>query len=210
MKMAEVKGDLKVCRSIDAARRVNQGLRALTITGAEQLELHSHYWQQITAAATQDVILPDATALPLGWSVVVEAKTSNISVKTYDPTTPVLRKTVTPDRAYEFTLVDNGTDEGTWYVNFLEEADTLATARFTSTFDATTDWGTASGGYFTIAITQATHTRGTSPQVMVYEESGSDFIKVELDELKVLANGDVELRVPESPDCRFAGKVVMI
>jgi hypothetical protein len=208
--MAEIKGDLKVCRTIDAARRVNQGLRATTITGAEQLELHSHYWQRVTAASTQDVILPDATTLPNGWSVVVEAKTSNINVKTYDAVTPVLRKTVTPDRAYEFTLVDNGTAAGVWYVNFLEEADTLATARFTATFDASTDWGAASGGYYTQVITQATHTRGTSPQVDVFEESGSDFVKVDLDELKVLANGDVELRVPEDPDCRFAGKVVMI
>jgi len=206
----DIKGDLNVCRSIDAGRRVNQGLNTAAITGAEQLELHSHYWQQLSAVAVQDVILPDATTLPVGWSVVVEAKTSNLNVKTYDAVTPVLRKTVTPDRAYEFTLTDNGTDEGVWYVNFLEEADTLATARFTATFDATTSWGAASGGYYTQVIAQATHTRGTSPQVDVFEESGSDFIKVELDELKVLANGDVEMRVPETPDCRFAGKVVMI
>jgi hypothetical protein len=208
--MGTIKGDLNVCRTINAARRVNQGLLASTITAAEQLEIHSEYWQQITAAAVQDVILPDATTLPNGWAIVVEGKTSNLNVKTYDAVTPVLRKTVTPDRAYEFTLVDNSTDEGVWYVNFLEEADTLATARFTSTFDATTSWGTASGGYYTQTITQATHTRGTSPQVDVFEVSGSDFVKVELDELKVLANGDVEMRVPESPDCRFAGKVVMV
>lgn len=208
--MSEIKGDLQVCRTINAGRRVNQGLKTSAITGAEQLEIHSEYWQQISAVAVQDVILPDATTLPNGWAIVVEAKTSNLNVKTYDAVTPVLRKTVTPDRAYEFTLVDNGTEAGVWYVNFLEEADTLATARFTSTFDATTDWGVASGGYYTQTITQATHTRGTSPQVDVFEESGADFVKVELDELKILANGDVELRVPESPDCRFAGKVVMV
>lgn len=208
--MAEVKGDLKVCRTLDVARRANQGLRNETITGAEQLEIHSHYWQRLDSVAAQDVILPDATTLPLGWSIVVEALTSNKLVKTFDDTTPVLLKTVTPDRAYEITLVDNGTQAGEWYLNFLEEADTLATARFTATFNATTDWGAASGGFYTQTITQATHTRGTSPSVQFFEVSGSDFVKVDLDEIKVLANGDVQFRVPEDPDCRFAGKVVFI
>jgi len=205
-----LKGDLDVCRTISAARRVNQGLRSTTITGAEQLEIHSHYWQRLDSASAQDVVLPDATTLPLGWTVVVEALTSNKDVKTYDAITPVSRKVVTPDRAYEFTLVNNGTAAGEWYVNFLEEADTLATARYTATFDATTDWGAASGGYYTQTITQATHQRGTSPVLQFFEESGSDFVQVDLDEVKVLANGDVEFRVPENPDCRFAGKVVMI
>ena len=161
----EIKGDLQVCRTIDAGRRVNQGLRETTITGQEDLEIHSHYWQRLDSVATQDVVLPDATTLPVGWAIVVEALTSNKDVKTYDATTPLSRKVVTPDRAYEFTLVDNGTAAGEWYVNFLEEADTLATARYTDTFDATTDWGAASGGYYTQTITQATHQRGTSPSV---------------------------------------------
>ena len=206
----EIKGDLNICRTLTAARRVNQALIAKTITGPEQLEEHSYYWNQITSGSLEDVILPDATDLPLGWSVVVEAKTSSLDVKTFDSTTPVSRKVVDADRAYQFTCTDNSTPAGVWYVNFLEEADTLPSARFTALFNNTSDWGTASGGFYTLTITQATHTRGLSPQVMVFEESGSDFVKVGLDEVKVLANGDVELRVTEDPNCRFAGKAVLV
>ena len=208
--MSTIKGDLNVCRTVNAGRRVNQGLLAKTITATEQLELNSEWWQKLTAAAAQDVILPDATTLPNGWTVIVEAITSSLDVHTYDDTTPVSRKVIEAGRVYSFTLTDNGTDAGTWHVNFLEEADTLATSRYTSTFDATTSWGSASGGYYTITLPQATHTRGVSPQVDTFEESGSDYIQVEGDELKILANGNVELRVPETPDCRFAGKMVLI
>lgn len=208
--MGGIKGDLNVGRTLTAGRRVNQGFRAQTITGSEQLEKHSANWQRLTASSNQDVILPDATDLPLGWSVIVEAKTSSLDVKTYDDTTPVSRKVVTPDRAYEFHLMDNSTEAGVWYTNFLEESDTLASTRYTHTFDATTSWGTASGGYYTMSIAQSSHTRGLSPDIMVSELVGSDYVKVELDELKTLANGNVEMRVPESPDCRFAGKVVLV
>jgi hypothetical protein len=206
--MSEYKGDLRVCRSINA-RRVNQGLNTDTITGAEQLDLHSAHWQELTAVATQDVILPDATGLPLGWEVVVKANTSTLNVKTYDAVTPVLRKAVEAGKAYKFTLLTNGAAAGTWHANQLEEADLIATARHVETFDATTDWGVAAGGIYTQTITQATHTRGTNPQVDLFEESGSDFVAVEAS-VKVLANGDIEITVPENPDCRFAGKAVII
>ena len=60
-----------------------------------------------------------------------------------------------------------------------------------------------------MTITEATHGRGISPQVDLFEESGSDFVEVHAD-LKVLANGNVEITVPETPDCRFAGKAVFV
>jgi len=206
----KVKGDLNVCRSINVGRRVNQGLIAKTITAAEQLTVHSEYWHKLTSASAEDVILPDATTLPLGYGIVIQAITSSLDVHTYDATTPLSRKVIEAGRAYEFVLTDNGTEEGEWHANFLEEADTLATSRYIDTFNATTDWGAASGGYYTYVLSQATHTRGTSPQVDAFELSGSDFLQVDADELKVLANGNVELRVPEVPDCRFAGKMVLI
>lgn len=208
--MSEIKGDLNVCRTLTAGRRVNQGLVEKTITSTEQLEIHSHYWNRLDAASAQDVVLPEADTLPLGYSIVVEALTSTLDVKTFDVTTPVSIRTIDPGRAYQFTLVDNGDDAGEWHINFLEESDTIASPRYVETFDATTDWGAASGGYYTITIPQATHTRGTSPQVDLFELSGSDYIKVEADEVKVLANGNVEFRVPEDPDCRFAGKAVLV
>lgn len=206
----EIKGDLAVCRTINAARRVNQGLNAETITAAEALDLHSEWFQRLSAAAGQDVVLPDATTLANGWTVVVNASgAAALDVKTYDATTPVSRKVVAAGDTYEFTLVDNGTDAGVWVVNYVTENAVVASARYVETFTATTEWGSAVGGTYTMTVTQATHTRGTSPEVELYEESGSDFIKVDAD-IKVLANGDVEISVPENPDCRFAGKAVFI
>lgn len=207
--MSKILGDLDICRSL-YGRRIDGGLTSKTLTIAEQLDRHSANWQVLDSASAEDVILPDATTLNNGWSVVIKAETSTLTVQTYDATTPVDLKDVEPGRAYEFTLLDNGTDEGEWHVNFLEEADSLATPRYVDTFNATTDWGAAVGGVYTRTITQATHQRGTSPQADTFEESGSDFVQVEAGELKILANGDVEISVPENPDCRFAGKAVLI
>ena len=204
----EIKGDLRVCRSIDA-RRVNQALNTETITGAKQLDLHSEWWQEITAASAQDVILPDATGLPNGWSTVVKANTSTITVKTSDAVTPATLQAVEAGKAYEFTLLDNGTEAGVWFINLLEAGGMMASERYVETFDATTSWGSAVGGIYTQTITQATHQRGVNPQVDLFEASGPDFLQVEAD-IKVLANGDVEISVPENPDCRFAGKAVLI
>ncbi len=204
----KIKGDLQVCRTIDAARRVNEGLESTTMTGALTLDLHSAFWQRGSAAASQDVNLPDATTLNNGWQIVVEASgAADLDVKN-DGGTSV--QSVGTGTAYEFTLLDNSTANGTWHVNFLEDAGSVAATRYVSTFDATTSWGTASGGYYNIDITQTTHERGTSPIVQVFEEDGSDFFEVYLDEKKILSNGDLEMYVIESPDCRFAGKVVLI
>lgn len=206
----EIKGDLDVCRTVNVARRVNQGLNAETITAAEQLEIHSAWWQSLSAAAGQDVILPDATTLTNGWQVVVCADgAAALDVKTFDGVTPVSLQVTQAGDCYEYTLIDNGTAAGTWNVNYLTAASMTASSRYVENFNATTDWGAAVGGIYTQTITQATHGRGTSPQVDLFETSGLDFIKVEAD-IKVLANGDVEITVPETPDCRFAGKAVFV
>ena len=206
----EIKGDLDVCRTINAARRVNQGLNNETITAAEQLEVHSAWWQNLSAAAAQDVVLPDATGLVNGWSVVVCADgAGTLTVKTFDAVTPATLQAITSGDCYEFTLLDNSTDEGVWSINYRSASSMVASDRYVDTFNATTDWGSAVGGIYTYTITAAAHGRGLSPQVDLFEESGSDFVKVEAD-LKVLANGNVEITVPETPDCRFAGKAVFI
>lgn len=206
----EIKGDLQVCRTINAGRRVNQALVAKTITAAEQLTIHSEWWQHLSAAAAQDVVLPDATTLAPGWTVMVCADgAAALDVKTYDAVTPLSRKVVPAGDCFEFTLVNNGTAAGVWKVNYITENSMVASDRYVETFDATTDWGSAVGGIYTQTITAGTHGRGMSPQVDLFELSGGDFIET-LADVKVLANGDVEITVPENPDCRFAGKAVFI
>ena len=208
----EIKGDLDVCRTVNAGRRVNQGFDAQNINTALNLDLHSHYWQRIGNLGSGEIILPDATTLPNGWAVVVDVpSTSNsMDVKTYDAVTPVLEKTIEPGRAYMFTLINNGTDEGTWHINFLEESDQVASPRYVDNFNATTDWGVASGGYYSYTVLASVHERGTNPTVDVFELVGADYNKVEPDLISVNASGDITIRVPENPDCRFEGRMVIV
>ena len=207
------KGDIQVGRTISAGRRLNEGFSAETISTQRNITVNDYKLLRISNATTQDVVLADATTLPNGWSVIIDvpsASGASVNVKTYDAVTPVLLKNIINGRAYEFTLLDNSTDEGVWLVNFLEEADTIPSERYISTFNATTDWGSASGGYYTITVAQTTHERGVNPVVKLQELDGADYNEVFADQLKVLANGDTAIRVTEIPDMRFAGRAVFI
>ena len=207
----QIKGDLTVRRTLIADRRVDNGLRASVITGTEALTRHSAYWQSLSAAAPQDCTLPDATTLPgtSSWTVVVYASgAETITVK--NNSTGDTIKAVAPGEAYQFVLLDNSDADGTWHVVKLDDPGEVVASRYTSTHDATTDWGSAAGGYYTITITAATHGRGTSPNAEFYETDGTDQIAVMPDRVLVAANGDVSFRVPEDPDLRYAGKVVII
>lgn len=204
----EIKGDMRVRRTLTADRRVNQGLRTAVITALENFGVHSSWWQRLSAAAPQDAVLPDATTLPNGWKIVVEASGAS-AITVQDNGNNDLQEIPT-GKAYEVTLLDNGTANGAWHLNYLEDSSQVVAMRYVAAFDGTTDWGTAAGGYYSQTVDQATHGRGTSPVAQVFEEDGSDFVEVHLDQKKVLANGDVVMRVPEDPDIRFAGKLVLI
>lgn len=80
--------------------------------------------------------------------------------------------------------------------------------RYEAEFNSTTDWGSPSGGIYTYTVLQATHGR-TNPNVQVYELSGSDYVEVIMS-VKINASGDVLLEVMQTPDNRFAGKVIII
>jgi len=208
--MYEVRGDFKVLRTLEVGRRANQGLRAATITAAEVLDKHSAWWQYLTATAGQDTILPDATTLSIGWQVNIHAAGAGaLAVKTYHATTPVLLRAVESGRAYAFTLVDNSTSAGVWHCNFLEESDSLPSERYTEAFDIA-GWGAPAGGYYYFSIIAATHGRGVNPAAQIFMASGSDFVKIDVDEVKISSTGNIGLRIPEVPDGRFDGKVVII
>ena len=204
----KIKGDLQVCRTVDAARRVNQGLQSTTVTAALDLAVHSAYWQRVDGSSTQDVNLPDATTLSNGWKVVVEASGSaNMVVKDNGGTTV---QTVGAGTAYEFTLLDNSTAAGVWHVNFLEDAGSVAATRYTETFDATTDWSGPTSGYYTYSMPASTHGRGSTPIIQVMELDSGDYYEVLPDKKQVASNGDVTLSVVEDPDCRFEGMIILV
>lgn len=82
--------------------------------------------------------------------------------------------------------------------------------RYIYSFNNTTDWGSPSGGYYTIIILAGIHNQGLDPQVMVFEQVGLLFEYVTVDQLALNASGDISIRVPDSPDLRFTGKLIVI
>jgi hypothetical protein len=80
--------------------------------------------------------------------------------------------------------------------------------KYSAPFNNTTDWGTASGGYYTLSVLEAIHEKGTNPTVHVYESSGGGYENVVV-HILIDASGNVELKVSEVPNNRFIGKVVI-
>lgn len=82
--------------------------------------------------------------------------------------------------------------------------------KYILTFNNTSDWGAASGGYYTITVPVGTHGLGINLTPVVFELSGVDYIQVTVDELKVNNVGDISIRVLEIPDLRFNDKLIII
>lgn len=78
------------------------------------------------------------------------------------------------------------------------------------TFNSSSDWGSPSGGYYTITIPQTTHQKGTNPIVQIFELDGSDYVLLNVDQVKISNIGDVSFRVKEIPDLRFEGKILIL
>ncbi len=83
------------------------------------------------------------------------------------------------------------------------------TSNYQQLFDVTTDWGVASGGFYSIIIPGATHGKGLNPIIQVYELNGSDYELVTASISIDSSNGDVTLGVLEVPDARFEGKIII-
>lgn len=213
----EIKGDLDVCRTINA-RRANEGLNEeLAIAAAFNIEMHFANWQRISTdnAGDESVVLPDATTLPEGWKIVIDniSANDNLDVQYDDGVT--LLKEVTPATAYQFTLVDNATSNGVWHVNYLEDAAATIANRYCEDFDIA-DFGALSGGYHTYSVTNGTHGRGADPIVQIMERVATDKFITIPDRVKINVSGDVEIRVTgddtEDPsiDCRFDGRICLV
>lgn len=82
--------------------------------------------------------------------------------------------------------------------------------RYVNTFNATTDWGSPSGGLYTITVTAATHTKGTNPNVQVYELVSGNYELVQPNSIVINMSGDVSVSALQTPDTRFSGLVLII
>lgn len=82
--------------------------------------------------------------------------------------------------------------------------------RYIESFDATTDWGSPSGGLYSITVTAATHGLGINPNVAILElVSPGVFEQVFVDTVAISSIGDITISVLEVPDLRFEGKLII-
>jgi hypothetical protein len=80
---------------------------------------------------------------------------------------------------------------------------------FSAIFNATTSWSGPIAGFYTITYTVGVHGQGSEPTVQVFEQDGASFNLVDVDRIQIGSTGDVEIRVPQAPDLRFAGKIII-
>lgn len=71
----------------------------------------------------------------------------------------------------------------------------------------TADW-TLSVDEYVLSVAAATHTKGVNPEVIVLEDTGTEFAEVILYKA-INASGDLTLAVSATPDNRFAGKLII-
>lgn len=79
--------------------------------------------------------------------------------------------------------------------------------KYVQTFNVA-DW-VLNVSVYELVISQATHSKGTSPMVQVFELVGSDYIALNCT-IKVNASGDVTLQTTSVPDNSFQGKLIIL
>jgi hypothetical protein len=222
----ETKGDILVKRTGVFERRADQGLITLPALAATYNVLrNSHAWLRTETDdnGAQDVKLPDATTLPLGFQVVIQNTGTVDSLNVKDNAGNLYKevmKSHDPEfaRAYRFTLVENADAAGLWHVEYLDDAGEVIPRRYVKPFNATTDWGSAAGGFYSQQVLESAHKIGTDPIFQIFQKVSSDFVLTNADQAKVLStNGDVTFRVTSGDaedssdtDARFEGKIVLI
>jgi hypothetical protein len=70
------------------------------------------------------------------------------------------------------------------------------------------DWGSPSGGIYTLTILAATHGKGTKPLVQALETTALTFTLIGLAH-QIDSLGNITLEVTETPDNRFLGKILI-
>lgn len=200
-----------------SANRVNEGLNTETLTATKDLTALDAGVQVFDCATAQDVVLPDCTGTGNGelygaWSVIVhvaDSSTESVDVKTYDATTPALLKTVEPGETYQFINIGKSTAAGSWKVVLLEVPTQDPALRYAFTHDATTSWTDNTTDY-SFSINSATHGINESDFVIAtYSGATSPFVKVE-PYVEYTDAGVVTVKVSNSPDGRYAGRVIIL
>lgn len=206
--------DVNFKRIVNAERRVNQGLANLTLDGditTYAVQPYSHDFLRIANANAGEgsiaVTLPDATTLPLGFDIKVQ-RNAGFGLTLNDNGAGLL-KTIDAGKTIGARLMANGTAAGTWLLYSVQE-DAAFPMAYVANFDATTDWGTAAGGVYTISHSAATHAKGTAPLAVIYENDAGVIKPVGADLRIDATTGNISVVADETVDMRFAGRLVVV
>lgn len=211
--MAEVKGDLRVRRTLQVDRRADEALNSETLSGNRAIVRNDYAVLNLNPnGSNRDVTLPDATTLPLGWKIRIRNSggANNLVVK--DNGGGTLKTIASPAGTYdtvlyEFVLLTNSVAAGTWAIVELGDPGEVAASRYSAAF-VSGDWSAPSAGYRTLTVTAATHGRGTNPTVKILEDIAGDFDEVIPDRIRINASGDVEFRIVDGLE--FDGKYIIV
>lgn len=84
------------------------------------------------------------------------------------------------------------------------------TSQFTSSDSA---WVSGTGGdtgYYVMTISGATHGRGNFPIVQLMQGAASPYVVAQAEKVRITTTtGNIDILVPSTPDCRFAGIVIV-
>lgn len=214
--MAEVKGDLRVRRTLVADNRADQGMSSEALSATRTVVRHDYKYLNLDPnGANRNVDLPDATTLPLGWEIFIRhSGSANSLVVRNGAASPSTIKTITvpaptqESRFYQFLLIDNATDGGQWQIVELNDP-----SRNVVTF-VTGDWPAPVSGKSTLTGAQVSglyatnHGKGAFPLVEIQEDVGGGYFEtVILDAIRISTSGDIELVV--SQNATFSGRVII-
>ena len=204
----EFRTDVSVSGKVEA-RRLNEGMIEQTLSAQLGLSATAAGIYSLNADTTNFPVLPNATDLPLGWTVrIINSGSGTFPVKTNDPTTPVTLVTIAPDEFYTFVCVDNSSTAGVWKYIKETAGDLQPAARYVASFNAGADW-TLTGENYTRTILAATHGMGTTPTLVVQQNVSGAFNSIGVAH-SINASGDITLIVNATPlDCRLAGRVII-
>lgn len=209
----EIKGDLRVRRTLQADRRVDSALSNETLAGNRTVSRNDYAMLNLDPnGANRNVVLPDATTLPLGWTILVRHSGSADDLVVQDNAASTLKTITAPPPSadtimYQFVLLTNSVAAGTWSVIELGDAGTQIASKFVDTF-LVADWSAPSGGYRTLTALASTHGRGTNPLYIVQETSGGNHDKVICDRERMNSSGDLELRIVDGVE--FDGRIIFV
>jgi hypothetical protein len=74
---------------------------------------------------------------------------------------------------------------------------------------STVDWN-LSGDQYVITVLKSDHEKGTAPGVQVFVIEAGHYVKCEVNNISINNDGDITISIPQSPDLRFNGRVVIL